>query len=357
MHTTLSHRHRLRILAAVALALATGASLLAGCGDDSGDSSSDPPTSRPVTSDRSEITATTEPRTCTVTNEPTQLQHTVTGHTYSANLHRPPAGPRNVRLPAVIDLHGVYSDGPTQAALTRFADLADLVAGQDEGFLVIEPTGQPGPIDGATGWEFAALEEPDRDDAEYLTQLIETLVADHCTDASRVYLAGYSNGGFFAAEYACAHPDLIAAIATVAGFVHPQDCTLTVPALAFHGTGDPVVPWAAGGTSILVSDQSPPALAAQIARGGGPQFAESAVAAGCDATPDRAASTSDVIFTTWKGCAQGADHQLYEITGGGHTWPGAMEQPGDAELIGTTTSSIDATNIIWEFFKTHPRRR
>lgn len=358
MHTTLSPRHRHRILAAAALALATGASLLAGCSDASNDSSSaDPSTSTPGASDRSVRVATTEPQTCTVRNESTQLRHTVAGHTYNADLHRPPAGPQSLRLPAVIDLHGVYSDGPTQAALTGFGDLADLVAAEGDGFLVVEPTGQPGPIDGATGWEFAALEEPDRDDAQYLSQLIDTLVADHCADASRVYLAGYSNGGFFAAEYACAHPEVIAAIATVAGFLQPQDCTLTVPVVAFHGTQDPVVPWGAGGTSILVSEQSPPALVTAIARGAGPQFAESAAAAGCDATPERAATTGDVTLTSWKGCAEGADHLLYEIAGGGHTWPGATELPGDAELIGATTSSIDATRTIWEFFSTHQNTR
>lgn len=330
--------------------------LLAGCSDDPSATSPDPSAAEAAPTDGSGVVDTTGAQRCAMTNDASQLDHTVAGHPYQARLHRPADTTADVRLPAVIDLHGLYSDGPTQAALTGFDELADRTAGAGAAFLVVEPTGRPGPIDGATGWEVQALEEPDRDDAEYLTQLIDSLVADHCADPSRIYLAGYSNGGFFAAEYACAHPNEVAAVAVVAGFDHPPDCTPAVPLVAFHGTADPVVPWAAGGTSILVTDQSPPAFSSTLARGVEPQLAESAAAAGCDRPPAQEEIADDVTMSTWSGCAAGADHVVYAVTDGGHTWPGAAEQP-DADLIGATTRSIDATELIWEFFRNHPGGR
>jgi len=353
MHNEPAPRHRRRIASAAALVIATSSLLLASCNDSSSPSAAPgkPTSTTPAGDDPTDVADLTEPASCTVSDEPLHLEHSVLGHTYGADLHRPSSGPQDERLPVVIDLHGVYSDGPTQAALSRFTELADRAGAGGDGFLVVEPTGQVGPIDGATGWEVAALEEPARDDAQYLTQLIDTLVSEHCAEASHVYLAGYSNGGFFAAEYACAHPDKIAAIATVAGFDHPHDCTPTVPVIALHGTEDPVVPWEEGGTSILVADQPLPALAEALARGAEPQFAESAAAAGCDPTPQRNTVTEDVTLSIWTGCKEGADHQLYEISGGGHTWPGAAEQP-DGDLLGPTSPSIDATTTIWDFFRT-----
>jgi len=352
MHATSFPSPHRRIHATATLIVVAGAVLLSSCGDSSPSPVADPATSTaPAGNDRSDVADSTETSGCTVTNEPTQLSDTVAGHNYNAVLHRPSGGPQGERLAVVIDLHGVYSDGPSQAALSRFSELADQAAADGEGFLVVEPTGQVGPIDGATGWEVAALEEPDRDDAEYLTRLIDSLVARNCADASRVYLAGYSNGGFFAAEYSCAHPDKVAAIATVAGFDHSEGCIPTVPVIAFHGTEDPVVPWASGGTSILLTGQPLPALATALARGVKSQFAESAAAAGCDQTPGRRAVADDVTLRTWTGCDESADHQLYEIAAGGHTWPGAAEQP-DADFLGPTTTSIDATATIWDFFST-----
>ena len=40
---------------------------------------------------------------------------------------------------------------------------------------------------------------------------------------------------------------------------------------------------------------------------------------------------------------------LYTIQGGGHTWPGSI----DVARLGRTTQSINATDLIWEFFQGH----
>ena len=45
---------------------------------------------------------------------------------------------------------------------------------------------------------------------------------------------------------------------------------------------------------------------------------------------------------------------LYRIDGGGHTWPNGTQYLAE-KLIGKVCRDIDGSEIIWEFFKSHPR--
>ena len=51
--------------------------------------------------------------------------------------------------------------------------------------------------------------------------------------------------------------------------------------------------------------------------------------------------------------ATGVSKELvyYEVTGGGHTWPGAIMPKSIAAKLGANTSNLDATRTIWEFFE------
>jgi polyhydroxybutyrate depolymerase len=42
---------------------------------------------------------------------------------------------------------------------------------------------------------------------------------------------------------------------------------------------------------------------------------------------------------------------LYTVQGGGHAWPGG--EPLPKWLVGPTTRSIDATELMWAFFQEH----
>ncbi len=42
---------------------------------------------------------------------------------------------------------------------------------------------------------------------------------------------------------------------------------------------------------------------------------------------------------------------LYTIQDGGHAWPGG--EPLPAFIVGQTTSEIDATQLMWDFFQQH----
>ena len=62
----------------------------------------------------------------------------------------------------------------------------------------------------------------------------------------------------------------------------------------------------------------------------------------------------DVVRRAYTGCAGDAAVVLYTIRGGGHTWPGGGPLP--EWFVGTTSSSIDASSLMWEFFREHPLR-
>ena len=53
-------------------------------------------------------------------------------------------------------------------------------------------------------------------------------------------------------------------------------------------------------------------------------------------------------------CRGGADVQLYRITDGGHTWPGSAFSQNIESIVGRTTMTIDANEIMWAFFQQHP---
>ena len=48
-------------------------------------------------------------------------------------------------------------------------------------------------------------------------------------------------------------------------------------------------------------------------------------------------------------CINGADVVLYEVSGGGHTWPGGYQYLPEL-FIGKTNHDLDATRAIWNFF-------
>jgi polyhydroxybutyrate depolymerase len=271
----------------------------------------------------------------------------VDGRAYPAEIYQPE---RRDAAPAaaVIDLHGLDSSGPAQAALTRFRELADR-----EGFVVAEPSGPVGPL-GVTGWKIAAVDEPGRDDVGAIDQLIDILLDDHCVDPELIFVAGYSNGGFLAAELACRPGSRVAAIVAVAGFHAPEQCERHVPTLAVHGTADPIVPLGPNGMSLIVDDTTPPSLAELLAASIEQEVAMSASGAGCDNQPTSTELADDITELSYDGCDDGANHKLVLVEGGGHTWPGAATTADEA-FLGPTTANFDATEAGWAFFASYSK--
>lgn len=227
--------------------------------------------------------------------------------------------------PLIILLHGM---GSNAADIDRVSDLPS--RGTAAGAIVVTPDAVGSP----TMWR-AAGQGPD---ADYLDALITDVGAQHCVDTSRVGIAGFSVGAVLAAAYGCTHQDRIAAIVTVE-FDAPGPCTKPLPILAFHGTADPIVPYA------------PPPGSTAIGGGTGTEanLGRWASISGCAATPVTTEIGSEVTRLEWPRCAHGSEVILYKIIGGQHDWPGK----DGATAAHPSTQQVSATNEAISFLTRH----
>lgn len=240
--------------------------------------------------------------------------------------------------PLVITFHG-FSQWPAhQAQLSRWNDLAD-----EYGFLVVYPSGTGFPLRWLAGGSFSSREGVDKD-IRFISDLIDRLESEYNLDPARIYANGMSNGGGMTFLLSCALSERIAAVGMVAGaYLYPwEDCApeRQVPAIVFHGTADPIVPFQGGPVNSMRT--SFPAI---------PDWVELlAERNGCAADTGTLPATGAVSGIRYSNCE--AEVVFYTIEGGGHTWPGGGYLP--AILTGSTTQDIDASRRMWEFFQEHP---
>jgi polyhydroxybutyrate depolymerase len=135
-------------------------------------------------------------------------------------------------------------------------------------------------------------------------------------------------------------PERFAAFAVVASTY--LSCRANLPMVAFHGTGDPAAPFDGGGkASASGQGQGSPSVRRAVS--------EWARAVGCDGLASISRPSSEVELSTYQRCYRGdGEVLLYAIVGGGHTWPGSSVS---IEQLGFTTHQLDATGVIWRFFK------
>lgn len=275
--------------------------------------------------------------------------------TYIQDVPPAAAGPR----PVVLDLHGYIEPAAIAHASTGFGDY-----GATHGFITVTPQlDEPG----LPRWNF----QPGSADIDWIGRLIDHLGSTLCTDTRRIFVTGLSMGAFTTSSVACHLSDRIAAIAPVAGVQDFAWCNTSrpVPVIAFHGTADPIVAYT-GGTGpnarLLPSpDGTGSAVGTQhdgpTVNGPGPAGVPDSVAGwarrnGCEPVPGRVQVAPDVVRESYP-CPAGADVELYSVQGGGHVWPGSTGFPFPEPFVGTNTNSINATQLIWDFFAAHPLPR
>lgn len=253
-------------------------------------------------------------------------------------LYVPRSYDRRRPTPLVISMHGAGLWGAAQKETSQWNGLAD-----EQGIIVVYPSGVGG--NGVRIWRA----EPGPDlmkDVRFISEMIDTLKRSYNIDSSRIYANGLSNGGGMSFVLSCTLSDRIAAVGMVAA---AQTLPWTwckddraVPMIAFHGTADPEIPY--NGGSSWISPRPFPST---------PRWAESwARRNACEARPVEAQVAVDVTRRTYTKCADDAAVVLYTVRGGGHTWPGGKPLP--EWFVGRTARSVDATRLMWAFFREHP---
>ena len=271
-------------------------------------------------------------------------------------IHLPPRRDAGTKFPLVIALHGGGGSGRKMKRFSRFDAIADR-----EGFIVVYPDGIGRQWNDGRKIAESRAHSENIDDVGFLTGLAGYMVRVRGADPKRVYFAGISNGALMSFRLACEKPEKIAAIAAVAGNLPEHLAAVKprgpVPVIIINGTEDPLIPWGGGPVRIPFmpgrergSVISAPRTAAYWARANGCPADTAA-----EELPDR--DTGDgcrVIRHAYAGCG-GADLILYEVKGGGHTWPGGPQYL-PVRIIGRTCRDLDASETIWEFFKRHEKK-
>jgi polyhydroxybutyrate depolymerase len=201
--------------------------------------------------------------------------------------------------------------------------------------------------------------------------MLDQVEAQHCVDLNRVYVQGLSNGAFMTSALACVYADRFAAASPVAGIQAPKGCkpARPVPVVAFHGTADGYVGYDGGLGQRALDLPAPDGSGKKLSDTGGlpksvkagPSVPETTKAwakrNGCAVKATTKKVSTDVTRFAYSTCRGGSDVQLYRITKGGHTWPGSAFSQNIESIVGRTTMTIDANEIMWAFFQQHPLGR
>jgi polyhydroxybutyrate depolymerase len=225
--------------------------------------------------------------------------------------------------PVVLNFHGFFSNPEKQNAASAFEAMSDR-----EGFILVTP-------DGGIGWRF--MQSARDANTAFVRDVVASVSADLCVDPKRIFATGKSQGGFMSSWLACVAPDVVAAVAPVSGMYEPTEGCSPIPIMEFHGTADSTIPF--GGGHVLVLGNYPGAVAvmekwAHLNR--------------CAGTPETVQLTPHVKRVTYGGCTAAT---IQFITDAGHTWPGTSIHEGD----NSPPADLAASELIWDFFKVHPK--
>ena len=216
-------------------------------------------------------------------------------------------------IPLVLLLHGYTMSAES---IDRFSGISGRI--ETDGFALIVPDGTENAV-GDRFWNATpqccdfALQQID--DVSYLSVLVAE--ARNHAEFDRLYLIGYSNGGYMSYRLACEGLTGLTAIVSLAGssFVDAEQCLYGSPisVLQIHGDADMLVPYASG-------DARPPGAVELVTR-----WAERA---GCDADAvveldpidlDGLVSGAETtVQRIREGCVDGITVELWTMQGVGH---------------------------------------
>jgi polyhydroxybutyrate depolymerase len=273
------------------------------------------------------------------TNRTTGTIRTFAGDTREYILHVPASYDSAKPTPLVISLHGAENWPSFQMSISRWNPLAD-----EQGFIVVYPAGVGA---GPKVWTNRRANLRSRmPDVVFISELLDRIEASYNIDRARIYANGLSNGGGMSYVLSCTLSDRIAAFGPVSSAVTLPidwcDGAPPAPVVAFHGTADPFVPYE--GAKMGYAPVPFPSIQDWIAAW--------ARRNRCAPAPVDSDVRPDVTRREYTECADDASVVLYTVKGGGHQWYGGTKI--SEWLVGPYKNSIDATRVMWEFFKQHP---
>jgi polyhydroxybutyrate depolymerase len=271
------------------------------------------------------------------------LSVTVNGFKRTILVHRP-KGEYATPLPLVLNLHGSGSTALEQEEFTgmnKTANADNLIVAYPQA-LIPDGSGFDWNVPGVPLVGGRAVPSGAANDVSFLTSLVGILEAKYCIDQQRVYATGFSGGAREVSELACVDSKIFAAVAPVSGLRRPTPCpsARAMPVISFHGSADPIDPFAGHGQKYWTYSVT---KAAKYWSSQDKCTKETS-----------SASIKDVTLTVYDSCAGGAKVELYEIAGEGHEWPGGPTLPSAfTSLLGPQSNAVSADSVIWSFFSSY----
>lgn len=256
-------------------------------------------------------------------------------------------------LPLVMVFHGGGGTAEQIKNHVKFNKLAD-----KENFIVVYPNA----VD--KNWNDGRIGDKlpmDRDDVKFISMLLDTLTANYKINSKRIFSTGISNGGFFSFYLALKLSNRILAIAPVTANI-PENLKDTwktdkpISVLLINGTKDPLVKFD-GGPVGFKDDETGRGVSlstswtVKILAGNNSCQSSTKIEVIEDKEDDECTAEKETYYK----CAEGTKVILVTIKGGGHTWPGASQYLPKI-LVGNVCKDFNATEMIWEFFKSLPER-
>ncbi len=273
------------------------------------------------------------------------------------NIHLPSSYDPENSYPLVFVFHGGGGNGENIEDTTNFT-----IKGDEEGFIVVYPYGTGRLETFLLTWNCGfccgyALEN-DIDDIGFIRALYEHIESDYSIDPNRVFATGISNGGIMSYYVGAELSDIFAAVAPVSSQIGGQATVDSEPwqiptpdhpvsVIAFNGKNDTRVPYDGGrpleGSAHVYSWMSTnESISFWVEHNG------------CNPIPEQNISQSgNIIIDTYGQGLNNTEVKLVTIVDGTHSWPG-----GKKGWLGgpEPTQEISATDMIWDFFKDHPKQ-
>jgi len=279
---------------------------------------------------------------------------TVDGRRRTYSLYIGSSAPVQSGSPLVVCLHGIEQTTGDIRFVTGFDSLAN-----QRGFVVAYPAAFEGTWNDGRGVDGVPAYDENVDDVAFVAAVVEDVARRVNINPSRVYIAGYSNGGLMAQRIAIEDAARYAAFASVSGsiaaslFVPAPPDPMPIPAILVNGTADSILPFEGlndpEGLGVVLA--VPDTVGYWLNANG------TATLPDVVELPNRELpllDRSSVTLFSYAAGANAAPVRFYQVNNGGHGWPGSPASQGFflGELI---NQDIDASEHIIDFFAAYTR--
>lgn len=257
-------------------------------------------------------------------------------------------------VPVVIMCHGGGGTGNAAITETKWNEKADEV-----GFLAVFPEAtrpnMSAPANFRNNGQFwndgSSRLQAKANDVEFVSAMIDDLIAKFNVDAKRIYATGFSNGASMAFRLGVELSQKIAAIAPISGALWFDQPKVDRPISMLYLTGlqDPLNPFNGGkphmlGSGTALGGRAKPPVAENITK--------RTAMLHCPAEPEVIYDRDGIKGVRYAPCDGQTEVLFYTIDGMGHTWPGGFSLLPES-WVGKLTNKIKANDLIWDFFKRH----